>query len=209
VRDALGDDGASRTDLIRAAARKHFADHGYEATTMRDIARDAGINIATLYFHCSTKEQLLFDVLMYGMERLIHGVNEVLATAPNTWSGRLGTALGYHVRVCARGDFGGVSVTTTEFRALTGEFRQRLIAARDEYEGLFRSLIVGGIEAGEFLPVDVPTLVAGLIGFGWSVARWFQPGGRLTAEQVADEYVQFTLRGLRTAHADPQESDAD
>src|SRR5438067_10751105 len=50
-----------RADLIRAAARRHFAEHGYDAASMRDIAADAGITIATLYFRCATKEQLLFE----------------------------------------------------------------------------------------------------------------------------------------------------
>src|SRR6185503_1464943 len=60
----------TRVDLIRAAARRHFAEHGYDAASMREIAADAGITIATLYFHCATKEQLLFDVLERAMDRL-------------------------------------------------------------------------------------------------------------------------------------------
>src|SRR5438045_3669607 len=70
-----------RVDLVRASALRHFARHGYDAASMRQIAADAGITIATLYFHCSTKEQLLFDVLEAQMRELSEGLDAALAAA--------------------------------------------------------------------------------------------------------------------------------
>src|SRR5205814_6194857 len=90
--DAVGS-APTRVDLIRAAARRHFAEHGYDAASMRDIAADAGITIATLYFHCATKEQLLFDVLERAMDRLSTAVNAALLSAGPTWSDRLAAAI--------------------------------------------------------------------------------------------------------------------
>src|SRR5438067_13932951 len=78
-----------RADLIRAAARRHFAEHGYDAASMRDIAADAGITIATLYFHCATKEQLLFDVLESQMQSLVAGLDQALAEAGDQWAAGL------------------------------------------------------------------------------------------------------------------------
>src|SRR5437870_4882390 len=90
----VDDTGAAptRVDLIRAAARRHFAEHGYDAASMRDIAADAGITIATLYFHCATKEQLLLDVLDRAMDRLSAAVNGAEAAAGPSWSDRLAAA---------------------------------------------------------------------------------------------------------------------
>src|SRR5579859_2732657 len=76
----------TRADLIRAAARRHFAEHGFDAASMREIAADAGITIATLYFHCATKEQLLFDVLERAMDRLSAALSAALTSAGPTWS---------------------------------------------------------------------------------------------------------------------------
>src|SRR5947209_6844289 len=87
-----------RLDLIRAAALRHFAVHGYDAASMRQIAADAGITIATLYFHCSTKEQLLFDVLEAQMRGLSEGLDNALATTPNTSSARLAAAIRFHIQ---------------------------------------------------------------------------------------------------------------
>src|SRR5579859_2045130 len=102
-----------RLELIRVAALRHFAQHGYDAASMREIAADAGITIATLYFHCATKEQLLFDVLEGAMNRLSAAVNAALVSAGPRWSDRLASAIKVHLEFCARGDY-GATISTSE-----------------------------------------------------------------------------------------------
>ncbi len=182
-------------DLIRAAALRHFAQHGYDAASMRQIAADAGITIATLYFHCSTKEQLLFDVLESQMRDLSEGLDQVLAGSSDDWAGRLAAAIRFHIQYVTR-DEEGASISTTELRGLSGALRERHLATRDAYERKFRDLLEAGVGAGVFAPVDVPVITAGILGIGLSVGRWFRPGGRLNPDDVADEYIRFVLKGL-------------
>src|SRR5215472_3876650 len=151
-----------RIDLIRAAALRHFAVHGYDAASMRQIAADAGITIATLYFHCATKEQLLFDVLERAMQRLSGAVEEAVAASGPRWSDRLAAAINVHVEFCARGDY-GATISTSELRGLTGELREQHVATRDRYEQQFRALLAGGVEASEFVAMDVPVIAAGIL----------------------------------------------
>jgi AcrR family transcriptional regulator len=186
----------TRVDLIRAAARRHFAEHGFDGASMRDIAADAGITIATLYFHCATKEQLLFDVLEGAMAHLSDALDTALASAPPTWTDRLAAAMRVHIEYCARRDH-GASISTSELRGLTGQLRERHIATRDRLEQRFRAIVSGGIAAHEFQPVDVPLLVAGILGIGLSVGRWYRPGGRLSLTELVAEYTRMTLRSLR------------
>src|ERR1700732_2097748 len=133
-----------RLELIRTAALRHFAQHGYDAASMRQIAADAGITIATLYFHCSTKEQLLFDVLETQMRQLLAGLDAALAATPGDWSLRLGAALRLHIQYVMREEE-GASISSTELRSLTGELRARHQATRDAYERKFRDLLERGI----------------------------------------------------------------
>jgi AcrR family transcriptional regulator len=188
----------ARVDLIRAAALRHFALHGYDAASMRQIAADAGITIATLYFHCSTKERLLFDVLEAQMQGLASGLDAALSAAGESYSTRLSTAIRFHIQYVTR-DEEGANISTSELRGLTGEFRTRHLATRDAYERKFRDLVKQGIAVGEFAPVDVPVITAGILGIGLSVGRWYRPGGRLSPDDVADEYIRFILKAL-----DPQ-----
>ncbi len=184
-----------RVDLIRAAALRHFAEHGYDAASMRQIAADAGITIATLYFHCTTKEQLLFEVLEGQLRDLSEGLDTAIAAAGDSWSARLAAAIRFHTQYVARGEE-GASISTSELRGLTGELRKRHLATRDAYERKFRDLLEGGIAAGEFASVDVQVITAGILGIGLAVGRWYRPGGRLRLDEIVDEYVRFVQKGL-------------
>jgi AcrR family transcriptional regulator len=190
----------TRVELIRAAARRHFAERGFDGASMREIAADAGITIATLYFHCATKEQLLFDVLEGSMARLTDALHRAVAAAGESASDRLSAAIAVHIEFCARRDYGAI-VSTGELRGLTGELRSRHVATRDRYEQRFRDLIKQGISAGEFARADVNLIVAGIIGIGFSVARWYNPSGRLSLARVTGEYTRFVLKGLRPEDA--------
>lgn len=50
-------------EAIVAAARAEFARHGYEATTIRDVANAAGVRMGTLYRRIESKEALLGEIL--------------------------------------------------------------------------------------------------------------------------------------------------
>src|SRR5260370_5584997 len=141
-----------RLELIRTAALRHFAQHGYDAASMRQIAADAGITIATLYFHCSTKEQLLFDVLETQMRELLNGLDAALSATPDDWSSRLATAIRFHVQYVTR-DEEGASISSTELRSLTGELRARHQATRHASEPTLPSLLYRAISPAAFSPV--------------------------------------------------------
>jgi AcrR family transcriptional regulator len=49
--------------ILLDVAEKHFATYGYEATTLRGIMKDAGINIAAINYHFGTKEELYAAVI--------------------------------------------------------------------------------------------------------------------------------------------------
>src|SRR6478752_9323455 len=89
--------GAPRKEHILDVARQHFADYGYEGTTMRHIAAAVGINIATLYFHCTTKEQLFFDVLQARRIFLWEGLQVAIANAGPSWTERTAAAITFHI----------------------------------------------------------------------------------------------------------------
>lgn len=60
---AAGPGANGATGDILAAARSEFARRGYEATTIRDIARAAGVGMATLYRRVESKESLLRTII--------------------------------------------------------------------------------------------------------------------------------------------------
>ena len=186
----------NRLAQVRAAARLHFAQRGYEAASMRDIAAEAGINIATVYFYCSTKEQLLFDVLQVAMTELLTEFRSALAGAGPTWTDRLTVAIAFHVRFFAERAF-GTTIGVADLNRMTDEHRAEHYALRREYDREFRNIIQAGIEAGEFRPLDAKLVTFGIMGIGLSSGRWYRADGALTPEEIAAQYVDLILGGLR------------
>lgn len=51
------------------AAYSQIASHGFEGLRTRDVARSAGVNVATLHYYYPTKEALIGAVLQHAMDR--------------------------------------------------------------------------------------------------------------------------------------------
>jgi AcrR family transcriptional regulator len=68
----------STEERIKAAARKLFTRKGYAATRTRDIAKEAGINLALLNYYYRSKEKLFDLVILENFEQFVEGVRTVM-----------------------------------------------------------------------------------------------------------------------------------
>src|SRR2546422_8061974 len=87
---------ARREELTRAAARL-FADRGYHATSLADLAEALGIQKASLYHHIGSKEDLLWEVASAGAEAFHAALDAIPEEVAATEKIRL--ALRAHLRV--------------------------------------------------------------------------------------------------------------
>ena len=68
-------DKAQRRDEILAAAKAVFADRGFHATTIADVARAAGISYGSIYWYFESKDAL-FHALMDHQEQALRAAIE-------------------------------------------------------------------------------------------------------------------------------------
>jgi AcrR family transcriptional regulator len=66
-------------EKIKEAARVVFTRKGYAAARTRDIAEEAGINLALLNYYFRSKEKLFDIIMMDNIQRFIVGAKEILA----------------------------------------------------------------------------------------------------------------------------------
>jgi AcrR family transcriptional regulator len=64
----------STEERIKASARKIFTKRGYAASRTRDIAEEAGINLALLNYYFRSKEKLFEIVMLENFAQFINGV---------------------------------------------------------------------------------------------------------------------------------------
>src|ERR1700744_3481568 len=77
----LSKEPAPRRAEILAVARKLFAEKGFQATSIREIANAAGILSGSLYYHFDTKEDMLHEIIKDYASYLAMGYEKCAAAA--------------------------------------------------------------------------------------------------------------------------------
>src|SRR6202140_1996300 len=192
-------DTRSVRERILAAAVQLFAQYGYHAATMRDIARISGIQAASIYYHYASKQALLVEIMDTHMRNLNANLQRI-AREPTSIEQRVHEAIANHIRLHTtyKAEF---FIIDTEIRALEDEQRGAILALRDQYEILLQGLLREGMEQGIFRQVDIKIASYALIAMCTEVATWFRPDGRLSVQQVIDIYSQMITEGLLVAKA--------
>jgi len=171
--DAPPDSGRDR---IMDEAATLFLHQGYDATSLRHIADVVGMKAGSIYYHFTSKEELLTKILQRGISVMVAAFDQ----AQRTTDGQApAIALEAHVRahlaaLFENGPYTAAHVMT--FRTAPDAVRNEIVPVRDAYEArwteMFRQL-----QADGEIPPTVDVRVARLILFGAmnSSVDWFDP----------------------------------
>lgn len=189
-----------RAGEIHQEAVRLFAQQGYEATSMRDIGRAVGLLPGSLYAHITSKEQLLLEIIEQGIDEFLSGIAEVMVEddpAPVM----LRKVVRAHMEVIAAGRE-RTGIVFHQWRALSGENRERVLAKRNAYEQHFVDVLEAGVREGSFRP-NLESRFAVLVILGalnWA-PEWFSPSGGCTADEVGERVCDLLLEGLELDEA--------
>ena len=130
-------DGAE--DTLLDAAAKLFRRKGFEATTVREIARAAGMLPGSLHYRYPTKSGLLLSLMKRAVARDLACVRAALADVRDPLE-KIRLALRARLRLLlSKGDT--VYVLLYDWRSLEGGERDEMIRLRDEYEAFWKALL--------------------------------------------------------------------
>src|SRR6187455_3388798 len=87
----------STEEKIKSAARLVFTRKGYAATRTRDIAEEAGINLALLNYYFRSKEKLFEIVMVEKMSKFFGVVAQVLEDKSMTVEEKTGTVVDNYI----------------------------------------------------------------------------------------------------------------
>ncbi len=174
------------------AAVEAFAERGYHATTTRDIAGRAGMSPAALYIHYKTKEELLYQISRVGHVLTLGLLTEARDAAGGP-AERLDAAVRSFVRWHAEHHTTG-RVVQYELGALGPEHYTEIVGMRRQTEQVIRSIIADGVACGQFDVPDVSGTTLAVLSLCIDVARWFNPDGRRTPDQVGALYADLVRR---------------
>ena len=185
-----------RDELLKIAAQL-FAERGFRNTTVRDIADAAGILSGSLYHHFDSKESMVDEILQTFQSQLFAAYDEVLAS---------GLTPRQKIEAAVRLSFEAIDEHHHEVAIFQNEAdwlsglgeRFAYLADRNaQSRQVWLTLLTDGVASGALKPdVDVELAYRFIRDTVWVAVRWYRPGGGLSAEAVADQYLSILLDGI-------------
>jgi AcrR family transcriptional regulator len=183
---------------VVAAAVRNFTERGYHGTSMRDIARDADVTVASIYHHFSSKQEILQAIMIQTMSDVIAQTRSALSAAGSDPVDQLRAIV--HAWILFHTDRQAeAQVGASELRSLDEAGREKVVALRDEQERMFRQVVDRGVDEGVFATPYPREAARAVINMGYSVASWYRPGGPLTPGDMAECYSELALGTVRGA----------
>jgi len=169
-------DHATRERTLLEAARL-FNQHGYAATTLREVAAAANIKAGSIYYHFKSKEQILDEVLDKGIKIVSAAVREKVDALPATATARerIAAAIEGHLwGMLHHGDFTSANIRVYGQIPTGPKNRHRMV--RRAYADYWDQLLDDALKRGE-LRTDSSTTVIRLfiIGALNSAVEWYNP----------------------------------
>lgn len=88
---------ATTEEKIKEAARKIFTQKGYAATRTRDIAEEAGLNLALLNYYFRSKEKLFDIIMLETLQQFMVGMKSLLSTESTTVDEKITTIVSNYI----------------------------------------------------------------------------------------------------------------
>jgi AcrR family transcriptional regulator len=186
------DRALKREAVIRAAARAFHA-RGFHNTSLDDVAATLQVTKPTLYYYVRSKEELLFQCFLAGLEGIEAGLAQALQS-PASGRDRLRQVLRRYA-VAIASEFGWCMVRA-EDQDLAEDLGAQIKARKGHIDQGIRSLIRAGIEDGSLAECDPKMTAFALAGaLNW-IAHWHREDDALGPEAIADQFVAFFENGL-------------
>ena len=190
---------ATRRDQLLAIAARLFAEKGFKNTTVRDIADAAGILSGSLYHHFDSKESMVDEILSTFQTELFAAYDDVLVSDADART---------KIERAVRLSFAAIDQHPDEVAIFQNEAdylgtfpRFAYLAERNaQSRTVWMTLLTEGVEAGALrADLDVTLTYRFIRDTVWVAVRWYRPGGGLSHEAIADQYLTILLDGISHA----------
>lgn len=184
-----------RGNLVRLAAEL-FAEKGFQATTVREIADEAGILSGSLYHHFDSKESIVDEVLSSFLDDLLRDYRAAVAEGgdPRELLGRLVHAAYRSLRPHRA----AITVVQNDWNYLRQFPRfDYLGTCEQEIRDIWIDVIRDGQARGVFRTDIDPKLTYRMIRDTiWVTVRWYRPEGALSPADLADHFISVFFDGI-------------
>jgi len=187
----------SRNKLLDAAARV-FVKKGYAQTTIRDIAKEAGVALGALYFHFPSKDEFATAVYEQGIKAIWeHVEQDVAALPPGTGAkSRIEAAVLAHILATLdHGDY-AAAIRFARDSLAPAAVQRRYRQTVDRYRQFWQQLIEEGQQSGAVRSdLSAGMLLFFLFGAVNWLGEWYDPK-RASIDLMVGEFTTLIFEGI-------------
>ena len=189
------DPQTKKREISRVAARV-FYEKSYEGASMQNIAEAVGLTKAGLYHHIGSKDELLFEIMNFGMDILQETVLDKVKDISDPRE-RLTRTIAGHIDLIVRARDQEITVILHENRSLRGALRKRINVRKRRYIEFLEEAIAGVQKQAGGIKADPPGLAAfALLGMINWLYQWYTREGPVKQSELTEAYTNFFFRGL-------------
>lgn len=186
---------STRIEILKSAAAA-FRKLGYHGATVEQIAGVLHMKKGNLYYYFRNKEEILFACHQYSLDRLLALLDDVQRSdlAADEKLRRLIVAFVHTIL-----DELHSTALFLDLEALSPVHLKAVIVRRDQFDHGMRQVIEEGMRSGAFGAVDPKLLSFAILGAVNWIPRWYNPDGPSTSQEIADQFADYLIAGLRQA----------
>jgi TetR/AcrR family transcriptional regulator, cholesterol catabolism regulator len=193
----LGSGLETREGILEAAVVL-FARQGYDATSLRDVADQAGTTKGTVYHYFKRKPDLLVAIHGRFVERELATLQAIVeeSNSPSVQLSRIIEELAAN-HDTHRDE---VAVFNRERRHMVEPEFESVRTQRAQVQQIIDEVISRGIEIGEFKPLPSSRLATFAV-FGMTswLSQWYAPTGKMSARDIGRTHADMLLHGMRNS----------
>lgn len=188
---------------ILQVALREIVEHGYDATSIRTIAREVGVTVPALYYHFENKQAMLVALLDRAMGTVLGHAEAALREADEHPVSQLSALVESIALYMAHHH--DLAFLDSERRSLAPENRARYFSQLNHLRDWLREVIGDGIAQGVFGTDNPGECSRAVMTMCHGIASWYRTDGSATPEEIARRYVRIALGAVE--YRGPRETD--
>jgi AcrR family transcriptional regulator len=177
-------------EIFRVAAEL-IQEKGYDATSMNAIAKKLKLTKAGLYYYINGKNDLLFSIIKFGMQKLDEHVITPCKDIADPEE-RLKQIIERHTILLM--DLGGaITILTDEVQSLPAAKRRKIVELKRAYLEFVRKTLRDLKTEKKMQKLNVNIAALNFFAVILGVARWYNPKKGWTSQRIAQEVSKFIM----------------
>ena len=182
-------------DEVLLSATRLFAERGYRAISMDDIAASLEYTKSVVYYYFKSKNQILWQIICRTLEKYTSDIEAIISRNDDPETTLLAMLQHHAMLVMEHSEWS--AIFNKEMSELTPSQQQQLSRLKRSYDGMFWSTYQKGVAAGAFRDLPAHIVIGGLLGMCNWLYTWYKPTGPMSAEEIASSFVELMRSGCR------------